>query len=91
MKKGIALLVLIGMASCGQSTWTEEDRSQFMKQCTSSALAVDSEITEEGAERYCSCTLEKVMEECDNLEETKNVTVEQSQQMAEDCLHELGL
>ncbi len=88
LKKNILLASLFAIAlaltSCGSGggKWSDDEQKAFMDNCTPGA----SENPGIDAEKYCSCMLEKIMDEYPKAVDADKMTMEEMTDMAKDCM-----
>lgn len=85
MKIYLLSLSFLFFCNGNNNDWSQEEKNAFMQNCIKNAsqnLDVDS------ANNYCSCMLEKIIEEYPTPEEATLLTTDKVKQMTKTCLPE---
>lgn len=69
--------------------WYEEDKKEFMKDCTNPDHPPD--ITEKQIKIYCECMMEKIMKKYPNYNKTFGKTKEEFKDMMKECDEKAGI
>lgn len=78
-----ALMAYMIIASMG---WTDIEKEAFVEQCVASATR-DGRYTEDFAQDYCTCMLDKTVQTYSNYEEAEaGLTLNHAQEWAGQCL-----
>lgn len=76
------LMTYMIVASTG---WTEPEKEVYIEQCIRTTTS-SGDYSKELAEKYCSCMLEKTMEEYSSVEAAiGNLTTEQAMEWRDEC------
>lgn len=80
------LTLLVGFLiihSCSAQTWSKLEKNTFVNACIDEAKGI---FTAEGAKVYCGCSLEKAMALYPNPDQIDNMTDEEAEILAMECL-----
>lgn len=83
MKKLVVSLFVVAafMVSSCDKGWKDEEKNAFIDSCVNSAKGT---IGEEAAEKYCSCTQEKLEKEFPNVKDI-DIESEAGKKIIEEC------
>jgi hypothetical protein len=63
--------------------WDKDTRAHFVTNCTNESK---TRMDEEAAREYCQCMLEKIVAKYPTPAEANNMTIQQTQDMARECV-----
>lgn len=63
--------------------WDDQTKTAFVTNCTNEAKA---RMNEDAAKEYCNCMLEKIVARYANPADANNMTIQETQDMARECV-----
>lgn len=67
----------------GARVWDDQTRAAFITNCTDESK---TRMDETAAREYCNCMLEKIVAKYPNPADANNMTIQETQDMARDCV-----
>lgn len=67
----------------GARVWDDQTRAAFITNCTNESK---TRMEEAAAREYCNCMLEKIVAKYPNPGDANNMTIQETQDMARDCV-----
>lgn len=70
-------------SNTGVKVWDEQTKAAFVANCTKESK---DKMAEDAAREYCNCMLEKIVAKYPNPVDANNMTIQETQEMARDCV-----
>lgn len=90
MKKILfAFAISAALVSCSsgggskKATWSDADKTSFSTECVNGASAA---MGADGAQKYCDCMLQKLMDKYPKAEDVGAVNMDEMSAMAQECI-----